>query len=127
MRFRHHVFVCENLRAEDDPRGSCGRKGSAEIRLALKAELKRRGLDRQIRANSAGCLDACAFGPSIVVYPEGVWYGHVSVADVSEIVERHLVGGEPVERLRMRRLEGSPAARPPEPEQRGTDGSGDDR
>src|SRR5512139_3847413 len=111
MRFRHHVFVCENVRAEDDPRGSCGRKGSPGIRKALKEELKRRGLEKQIRANAAGCLDACAFGPSIVVYPEGVWYGHVSVADVPEIVERHLVGGEPVERLRLRRLEGAPATR----------------
>lgn len=111
MRFRHHVFVCENVRAEDDPRGSCGRKGSSSIRNALKDELRRRGLDKQIRANAAGCLDACAFGPSMVVYPEGVWYGHVSVADVPEIVERHLVGGEPVERLRLRRLEGDPATR----------------
>jgi (2Fe-2S) ferredoxin len=125
MRFRHHVFVCENLRAEDDPRGSCGRKGSAEIRKALKEELKRRGLDKQIRANASGCLDACAFGPSIVVYPEGVWYGHVSVADVPEIVERHLVGGEPVERLRMRRLEGEREAPAPEPALRRTDGGGD--
>ena len=125
MRFRHHVFVCENLRAEDDPRGSCGRKGSAEIRKALKDELKRRGLDKQIRANASGCLDACAFGPSIVVYPEGVWYGHVSVADVPEIVERHLVGGEPVERLRMRRLEEERPGRGPEPAPRRTDGGGD--
>ena len=86
-------------------------KGSPEIRKALKDELRRRGLEKQIRANAAGCLDACAFGPSIVVYPEGVWYGHVSVADVPEIVERHLVAGEPVERLRMRRLEAGPAPR----------------
>jgi (2Fe-2S) ferredoxin len=127
MRFRRHVFVCENVRAEDDPRGSCGRKGSAEIRKALKDELKRRGLEKQIRANAAGCLDACAFGPSIVVYPEGVWYGHVSVADVPEIVERHLVGGEPVERLRMRRLEGDRAQRDPESPPVGTDGGGNDR
>jgi (2Fe-2S) ferredoxin len=105
MRFRHHVFVCENRRPEDDPRGSCGCKGSAAIREALKAEIARRGLKQEIRANAAGCLDACADGPSMVVYPEGVWYGRVAVEDVPEIVERHLVHGVPVERLRLKKLE----------------------
>ncbi len=106
MRFRHHVFVCENVRAPDDPRGSCAAKGSCEVRAALKAELKRRGLKGLVRANAAGCLDACPHGPSMVVYPEGVWYGGVTVADVPEIVERHLVGGEPVERLVVPELTG---------------------
>lgn len=53
-----------------------------------------------MRANACGCLDACARGVSVVVYPEGVWYQRVAVADVEEIVDRHLVGGSPVERLR---------------------------
>ncbi len=113
-RFRHHVFVCENLRPDGDPRGSCAAKGSPAIREALKAELKKRGLKGMVRANSAGCLDACATGPSVVVYPEGIWYGGVTVADVPEIVESHLVGGRPVERLRLRALEAgeaSPAGR----------------
>ena len=105
QRFRHHVFVCENERPADDPRGSCGPRGGTAIRDALKAELKRRGLKGVVRANAAGCLDACAHGPSMVVYPDGVWYGHVRVEDVPEIVERHLVGGEPVDRLRIRALE----------------------
>jgi (2Fe-2S) ferredoxin len=103
VRFRHHVFVCENQRPEDDPRGCCSAKGSAAIREALKAEIARRGLKRIVRANAAGCLDACADGPSIVIYPEGVWYGRVRVEDVPEIVESHLVNGVPVERLRVRR------------------------
>ena len=64
---------------------------------------KRRGASRNlaktIRANVAGCLDACAQGVAVVVYPEGVWYGGVTVADVPEIVESHLIGGRPVERL----------------------------
>jgi (2Fe-2S) ferredoxin len=115
MRFRHHVFVCENRRDPSDPRGCCAAKGSEAIRAALKEELARRGLKRQIRANAAGCLDACAFGPTVVVYPEGVWYGGVRAEDVPEIVERHLIGGEPVERLRLRNLEGEqPAAPAPE-------------
>ena len=103
MRFRHHVFVCENVLPPEDPRGCCAAKGSPAIREALKAELARRGLKKTVRANAAGCLDACADGPSIVVYPEGVWYGHVRVEDVPEIVESHLVSGVPVERLRIRR------------------------
>lgn len=102
MRYRHHVFVCENRRAPDDPRGCCAAKGSEAIRAAFKEEIARRGLKREIRANSAGCLDACADGPTVVVYPEGVWYGHVRVEDVPEIVERHLVHGEPVQRLLLR-------------------------
>ena len=102
MRFRYHVFVCENVRPPDDPRGSCGAKGSASIRAALKEELARRGLKKQVRANASGCLDACAHGPSIVVYPEGVWYSGVTADDVPEIVERHMRGGQPVERLRRR-------------------------
>jgi (2Fe-2S) ferredoxin len=106
MRFRHHVFVCENVRPADDPRGSCGGKCGKEIRAALKEELARRGLKKLARANAAGCLDACADGPTVVVYPEGVWYGHVRVEDVPEIVESHLVNGVPVERLRLRKLEG---------------------
>jgi (2Fe-2S) ferredoxin len=103
MRFRHHVFVCENRRDPADPRGCCGAKGSEAIRAALKQELERRGLKKLVRANSAGCLDSCADGPTVVVYPEGVWYGHVRVEDVAEIVESHLVNGVPVERLRLKR------------------------
>lgn len=106
MRFRYHVFVCENVRPDDDPRGCCDKKGGKDVRTALKAELARRGLKKIVRANAAGCLDACSFGPSMVVYPEGIWYGGITPADVPEIVDRHLVHGEPVERLRLRKLEG---------------------
>jgi len=56
-----------------------------------------------MRANEAGCLDQCEHGVTVVVYPEGVWYGGVTPADVPEIVEQHLQGGVPVERLRIRK------------------------
>jgi (2Fe-2S) ferredoxin len=118
MRFRLHVFICENQRPGDDTRGSCGARGAAAVKSAFKEELHRRGLKSEVRANGAGCLDACALGPALVVYPEGVWYGRVQPSDVAEIVESHLVGGKPVERLRLRDLEergGRPVGSPAKP------------
>jgi (2Fe-2S) ferredoxin len=97
--FQRHVFVCVNERPADDPKGCCKAKGGVEVRDRLKAELKARGISKLVRANNAGCLDQCAQGVTVVVYPEQVWYGHVTVDDVPEIVDKHLVGGEAVERL----------------------------
>ena len=99
-RFEHHLFVCENVRPPENARGCCTAKGSPEVRAKLKEELDRRGLKGFVRANSAGCLDQCAHGVTVVVYPEQVWYGHVTVADVPEIVDA-LAQGRVVERLRI--------------------------
>jgi len=100
--FQRHVFVCINERAPDNPKGCCKLKGGVDVRDRLKAELSARGLSKVIRANNAGCLDQCESGVTVVVYPEQVWYGGVRVEDVEEIVTSHLVGGVPVERLRMK-------------------------
>lgn len=99
--FLRHVFVCINERAADHPRGSCKLRGGWDVRDRLTAELEARGLSTTIRANNAGCLDQCETGQSVVAYPEQVWYGHVTVDDVAEIVERHLIGGEVVARLML--------------------------
>ncbi len=99
--YERHVFVCENLRPDGDPRGCCAEKGSAEIRARLKAGVKEAGLEGRVRINSSGCLDQCACGPTIVVYPEAVWYGGVRLEDTDEILRSHLVEGRPVERLRL--------------------------
>jgi len=95
------VFVCVNERPPDNPKGCCKSKGGPEVRDALKKELAARGLGKIVRANNSGCLDQCATGVTVVVYPEQVWYGHVTVADVPELVERHILGGEFVERLML--------------------------
>ena len=97
-----HVFICVNRRDPGNPKGSCAEKGSEAVRDEFKRVLHDRGAKGRIRANAAGCLDQCARGVTVVVYPEQVWYGGVTVADVGEIVERHLFAGVPVERLRMK-------------------------
>lgn len=97
-----HVFVCTNQRNPGDPKGSCAEKGGEEVREAFKRALQASGLKGRMRANAAGCLDQCGRGIAVVVYPEQIWYGKVTAADVPEIVEQHLIGGVPVERLRMK-------------------------
>jgi (2Fe-2S) ferredoxin len=54
-----------------------------------------------VRINTAGCLDRCAEGPVVVIYPEETWYTYVDQADLDEIIEEHLVRGHPVDRLRI--------------------------
>jgi (2Fe-2S) ferredoxin len=98
--FERHVFVCTNVRGPDHPRGCCSARESEAIREALKTAAKKR-LGKTVRVNTAGCLDQCEHGVTIVVYPEQVWYGFVRMEDVEEIVESHLVNGHPVERLRL--------------------------
>src|SRR4051794_38815251 len=101
--YEKHVFVCTNERPPDDPKGSCANKGSEAIRERFKVLVAQKGLKGRVRANAAGCLDFCAQGCTVVVYPEAVWYGRVKLEDVDEIVEKHIVGGEPVARLRIDR------------------------
>ena len=98
-RFQRHVFVCINEREPGHPKGCCLEKGSAEVRDKLKAELKKRNLSHIVRANNAGCLDACEYGISMVIYPEGIWYGGVKVDDIEEIIDRTIINGEVIQRL----------------------------
>lgn len=114
-RFTRHVFVCINERPPEDARGCCASKGGAEVAAELKKRLYERGLKRVVRANKAGCLDQCARGVTLVVYPECVWYGGVTVDDLDEIIDGHVIGGTPVERLRIpdEQLTGKDAAGTP--------------
>ncbi len=91
--------MCINERPKGHPKGCCSEKGSVALRDELKRELKRRGLSGIVRANNAGCLDACEFGISVVIYPEGIWYGGVVKEDIPEIIDRTIIGGEVIQRL----------------------------
>ena len=99
--FKHHIFVCINQRPKGDPRGCCADLGSVDLHGIFKKEVERLGLKGIIRANKAGCLDHCEYGPSIVIYPEGVWYIKVKPEDVDEILESHIGNGQKGDRLVM--------------------------
>jgi (2Fe-2S) ferredoxin len=100
--YQKHVFVCTNRRDPQNPKGSCANSGADEICQIFKKELAERGLRGTMRANSSGCLDQCAHGPTVVVYPEGVWYTLPTAADVKEVIDEHLINGRPVERLMLK-------------------------
>lgn len=99
--YRRHLFFCTNVRK--DGSDCCGRFQSREMRDYAKQRAKDLGIAGRggVRVNSAGCLDRCAEGPCVVVYPEGVWYTWVDREDIDQIIEDHLLNGKVVERLRI--------------------------
>ena len=96
-----HVFVCTQTRPPGHPRGSCGEKGSAAVLQEFTQQFEQRQFWGRIAVVGSGCLGTCSCGPSVLVYPEGVMYGGVSKDDVTAIIEEHLLGDKPVERLKV--------------------------
>ena len=99
--FKHHVFVCHNTRPEGAPRPSCTTDGKSELHSSCNNLPKRPGWETRCASTSRAALINASTGPTVVVYPEAVWYGHVRLEDAAEIVQEHLVNGRPVERLRL--------------------------
>ena len=86
-----HVLVCKG--------GDCKKRGSKTVRGALKNELRAQGMNRDVRIDSVDCLGLCKHGPNLIIYPGGTWYLGVTEDDIPEVVQEHLVNGEPVEHL----------------------------
>ena len=101
LYYRSHVFVCTNERPAGHPRGCCKNKGSERLRDYMKARAKELGL-KDVRINSAGCLDRCELGPTMVIYPEGVWYAPKTTDDIDVILEAHLRQGGRVPHLMLK-------------------------
>ena len=98
--FARHVFCCVNERDASDPRGCCKHRGSVALRDYMKTRVRELKLKR-VRVNQSLCLDRCELGPTMVIYPEGVWYTYRTEADVDEILQTHLVDGGRVARLML--------------------------
>ncbi|WP_317929957.1 (2Fe-2S) ferredoxin domain-containing protein [Halioxenophilus sp. WMMB6] len=91
-----HVFVCGQVRPENHPRGSCGHTGAPQVFQAFGAALTKSGLLGKVALTNTGCLGPCQVGTNVLVYPEGTMYTQVQAEDVGQIVEQHLLKGEPV-------------------------------
>lgn len=99
--YARHVFVCLNERDPSHPRGCCKHRGGDEIFKTLKEGAAKAGLKNEVRINRAGCMEHCEYGPSVVIYPEAVWYHVPTIEDAEEILREHVVGGRVVDRLLM--------------------------
>ena len=99
--FKHHVFFCLNQREAPDT--CCANHQAQAAWKHCKTQVKALGLNGAggVRVNQAGCLDRCAGGPVLVVYPEAVWYTYVDHKDIDDIIHTHLQQGQVVERLRL--------------------------
>ncbi|MGM9521575.1 MAG: NADH-quinone oxidoreductase subunit NuoF [Oscillospiraceae bacterium] len=88
---RSHVMICGGT--------GCTASGSKELQATLARELEAKGLQDEVEIVQTGCFGLCALGPIMIIYPDGVFYSRVTVEDIPEIVEEHLLKGRIVQRL----------------------------
>jgi (2Fe-2S) ferredoxin len=96
-----HIFVCNQMRPPGHPRGSCGSNGSAAVFQEFLQQFEKRGLWGKYAVTGSGCIGPCGNGVNVLVYPEGVMYGAKIREDVTAIIDEHLLGDRPVDRLKV--------------------------
>ncbi len=101
MIFDIHIFICTNQRSGTE-KLSCGETHGLTLVTEFKKQLKNSNLNLKTRVNKSGCLGICNFGPTIAIYPEGIFYVGVNIEDVKEIIESHIINKKPVERLLLK-------------------------
>lgn len=94
-----HVFVCTQSRPPGHPRGSCSANGGVAVFQEFLQQFEKQGLWGRYAVTGSGCIGPCDRGPNVLVYPEGMMYCGVGKDDVAAIIEEHLLGDRPVERL----------------------------
>ncbi len=95
--YKHHLFFCTHER--DEGRACCQQHDAQSLRNYAKQQVKDLKI-KKVRVNNAGCLNRCALGPVLVIYPQGTWYHYETEADIDEIIESHILNDTIVERLK---------------------------
>jgi len=99
INLKHHIFVCASCRVNGMQKGMCFSKESVKVVQKFMEEVEDRDLINEVMVTNTGCLGVCNKGPIVVVYPEGTWYGNVTLDDVERIMDEHIEGGKVVEEL----------------------------
>jgi (2Fe-2S) ferredoxin len=93
---KYHIFVCTSCRPNGTQKGLCFQKDGVKLLDKFMEEIEDRDLTSDCMVTNTGCFGICSRGPVAVVYPEGIWYGNLTLEAIEEIAEKHLEGGEPV-------------------------------
>ncbi len=83
--FIAHVFICTNDRK--GARKSCADGASSLIKDTLKQAAATRGWKGKVRISTSGCLGVCENGPNVMIYPQGLWFSEVSLADIDNLID----------------------------------------
>ncbi|MBU6427495.1 MAG: (2Fe-2S) ferredoxin domain-containing protein [Cyanobacteria bacterium REEB65] len=100
----HQILVCGNERPMDNPKGSCLPKGSMALFAEIKKRIAERGLRGQIAVNSTNCLKCCPFGPTVAIWPEGHYYGHMT-PDRADALLDSIVQGRAIPQWQVEEVE----------------------
>ncbi|MEX0806036.1 MAG: (2Fe-2S) ferredoxin domain-containing protein [Candidatus Binatia bacterium] len=86
--YKRQIYLCINNRNGESP--SCGYSGGDDIAEDLKKIAKEMNLKGKLRVARSGCMDLCAFGPNMMIWPEGLWYMKVTKEDIPQIVKTYM-------------------------------------